>query len=62
MYIQIMTVTTDKPTIDKTSTPAYALRKARWRLCRKHSGIPWSSVSLPKTCTKRLWRRQRRRA
>ena len=27
MYIQIMTVTTDKPTSDKSPTPAHALRK-----------------------------------
>ena len=27
MYIQIMTVTTDKPASDKTPTPAHALRK-----------------------------------
>ena len=56
MYIQIMTVTTDKPASDKTPTPVHALIKARWRLCRKHSGVPRSRVSIPKTCAKWLWR------
>ena len=40
----------------KTPAPAHALRKARWRLCRKHSGIPRSRVRLPKTCTEWIWR------
>ena len=43
-----MAVTTDKPVSDKTRMPAHTLRKARWRLCQKHSGVPRSRVSLPK--------------
>ena len=33
--------------------PAFLRTKeTRWRCCRKHTGVPRNSVSLPKTCTK----------
>mgnify|MGYP006889231946 CR=1 FL=1 len=64
MYIYVFGLRQLQPASrrDRTPAPAHALREARWRLCRKHSGVPRSRVSLPKTCTERLWRRQRRRA
>ena len=64
IYIYVNTVTADRPT-QRMPTPAHSHahtdRRARWRLCRKHTGVPRSRVSLPKTCVgKRLWRNSRR--
>ena len=46
-----------------TSSDAYTYththKNARWRLCRKHSGVPRSRGSLPKTCTERDYREDR---
>ena len=64
IYICIKMVIADRPT-QRIPTPAHSHahtdRRARWRLCRKHTGVPRSRVSLPKTCAgKRLWRKSRR--
>ena len=31
-------------------------KEMQWRCCRKHTGVPRSSPSLPKTCKNELWR------
>ena len=64
IYIDIKKVTANRPT-QQIPTPAHSHahtnRAVRWRLCRKHTGVPRSRVSLPKTCArKRLWRKSRR--
>ena len=58
MYIYVFGLRQLQPASrrDRTPAPAHALREARWRLCRKHSGVPRSRVSLPKTCAEWLWR------
>ena len=61
MYIYMKGFTTGKPVSDNTlNAYTHTHRNARWRLCRKHSGVPRSRGSLPKTCTEQLQRRQRR--
>ena len=60
IYIYVNTVTTDSPTQRvpmSTHSHVHTDRRVRWRLCRKHTGVPRSRVGLPKTCAgKRLWR------
>ena len=41
----------------------HAHRRARWRFCRKHTGVPRSRINLSRTCAKESYgERQRRRA
>ena len=49
-------VTTDQA--GETDADAYSPTHTgiQWRYCRKHTGVPRSSGSLPKTCAKKLWR------
>ena len=37
----------------------HAHRETRWRFCRKHTGVPRSRISLPRTCAKKAMENDR---
>ena len=51
-----LSVTTEQAGEQMPMPARLRTKDTRWRCCRKHTGVPRNSASLPKPAGKKLWR------